>query len=301
MKYILPLCLLAFIFTGFFAQETEPGYNLHAGEIYEISQVFLQSTESEETYDRGNVSLDIYCTLHAKVLKADKESGYVLECNYNQLKINMFSLDMNISLNSSSREVSSYLAMLENYIFLATLKKNGEFLVVSPLDSFINNMEPALDSADRNRELIIKTLLEAYGNDALVSMANMSLNMYGFNQVNRCIKDVPITFNARTYTIKNTFFINPLVDENWRIQGIGVLQDTKSEITHDQISVVTEVSGRQTYDNLYDSQTGWIIEGVSKQKIQVISTFHGYEPLPDGLKIPSETETEITFKGKKLN
>jgi len=89
-------------------------------------------------------------------------------------------------------------------------------------------------------------------------------------------------------------------DDKRRVQGLGMINANDDEMEFDGGTVTTSLTGKQTYHYLFDNQTGWLIEGNSRQKIYLLSVFHGNKSLPEGLEIPSLTETEFQFSGGKI-
>ena len=60
------------------------------------------------------------------------------------------------------------------------------------------------------------------------------------------------------------------------------------------------VSGSQTYDFQMDPESGWIKRCVSRQRVMIETTIVKSSYLPEGLKIPSYTETSFEVSGYKI-
>jgi hypothetical protein len=127
------------------------------------------------------------------------------------------------------------------------------------------------------------------------------MNVYNDSLPNKCIKKSSIAFNAKPIEISNNFFYQKLSEEKMRVQGIGVITEINESFELNEMSMLTNLKGNQTYDFLFDSESGWLIEGMSKQKIHSLSTITGNPDLPTGLKIPSFTESEYEFSGGKIS
>ena len=61
--------------------------------------------------------------------------------------------------------------------------------------------------------------------------------------------------------------------------------------------VKSSVSGSQTYDYQIDPESGWLKKCVSRQRVLIETTVVKSSHLPEGLKIPSYTETVFDVKG----
>jgi hypothetical protein len=64
--------------------------------------------------------------------------------------------------------------------------------------------------------------------------------------------------------------------------------------------VSSAVSGTQTYDLQMDRETGWPVKSISRQRVVIETTIVRSPYLPEGLKIPSYTETLFEVTGSKL-
>jgi hypothetical protein len=104
-------------------------------------------------------------------------------------------------------------------------------------------------------------------------------------------------FNAREIPLRENFYIQSAGDQMKRIQGIGVIPEQTDTIHWNGVDVYSRLKGNQTYDFLVYGSSGWVKEGISKQKIHSVSEISGHKNLPDGLKIPSYTVTDYTFSG----
>lgn len=285
------------------AQENAPQYRLSVGEQYYLSQELSQVTQTEDGNLVGNISLDISNTLELDVISVTAAGNYVLDCRYTMLELDFFAPQSDIAISSSSSAfgpIKTYLDALKGSPFTVLMSRYGEFLEVMDLDSTINALsaEPAQETGAGERGTIIKkTIGNAFGAAALKSMANTALHFYDDTAVSKCIKKTEVMFNGRPIEITNNLYYNKIQDHSLRVQGVGVISETTTRIELNALMLVTSLKGNQTYDFLCDLQTGWPKEGMSKQKIHALSGIRDHDELPEGLKIPSVTETEFSFTG----
>lgn len=279
------------------------GYHLEVGEQYSLYQSLKQNTISEAASVRANVSLDISTSVVIEVIGIIDSLGYKIECYYDNLELSLFSSDMDITISSETRGISlimKYIDMLENKSFSGILSYTGELLSISGLDEQISLFYQVEEKKRNEQDIIIKTMKEAFGEDAFRGFINLTLNVYCQNHASRCQKEVFYSFNAKPVSLKNTFYMQPGKDAKIRIQGIGSIMASEEKIEFGDGYVTTRLNGNQTFDHLYDAKSGWLLEGNSKQKIYLVSVFHGNNDLPEGLEIPSITETQFSFYGTKI-
>lgn len=299
--YILGILLYA---ANCYCQESVPQYKLQQGERYFIKQVLVQNTKTDNMELRGDVSLDITLTLLLKVEKINLDGDYQLTCRYDDLDLNFFSPHEGITLSSQSKEFSSikdYLQKLEKQTFSIQMTKFGDVFNIHSIDSLIDSFYQEQNYKALKHKLIIKTISEAFGKDALKSLSNMVLNVYDDKPGNNILKKTTVYFNAKPIDIENNLYYSETKSGNLRIQGIGIIEESETLMDVDEFSLNTSLEGNQTYDYLMNAKTGWISEGYSKQKIHTMSTISGRKDIPDGVKIPSITNSEYTFKGGRID
>lgn len=302
MRYT-SILLLSFYSISLGGQSVISGYNLEKGAGYFLSHQMTQNTIADNNEHGGNVTLDINGKILFTVLGTDSLKNYLLECRYNSLEINFFSPRPDTPISSGSntfRSLYENLKNLEKETFTVLMSREGQFLIISGLDSCISGLPRPHGNDIRNHDLIVKTIREAFGESALKSMADMVLNTYNAVSPGKSVKESAVFFNAKELGITNSFYILGSGSENVRIQGIGIIQETIDTIVSGELLIKTMSRGNQTYDYLCSNSTGWIIQGISKQKIQSLSVFYGHAELPDGLKVPSFTEAEYRFQGGRL-
>lgn len=280
---------------------------LSIGDKYRLNQSLNQNTIAETTSIRGNVSLDIHSSIIVEVIGENDSSGYMIRCRYEKLDLSMFSSDLDIMISSETRGMSTimkYLEKLEEFSFPATLSPYGEFGNIEGLDEYIMSLYKIPEENLDEQDLIIKSVHEAFGEDALRGLFNISLNVYCEEPVggsNKCEKHVSYSFNAKPVFMNNSFFIQPEKEGKRRIQGIGIILADTEEIEFEGGLITTSLNGNHTFDFLYDAESGWLLEGNSKQKVFLKTIFQGNSELPEGLEVPSVTESDYNFYGAKID
>lgn len=286
------------------AQELPPRYRLVPGEQYFLSQKLSQTTRTEDGNLVGNVSLDISNTLDLEVASVTGAGDYLLNCRYTSLELDFFAPQADIALSSSSTTftpIKTYLSHLEGSPFNVLMSPYGAFLEIRGLDSIINNLTDLGETVNvETGDLIKKTIHDAFGAAALRSTANIAMHFYDDTSTFKCVKETGVLFNGRPVKITNNLYFTTLEDNRRRVQGVGVIGASSTTIEMNDYLLVTSIRGNQTYDFLCELPSGWIREGMSKQKIHSLSGVRNHDELPAGLKIPSITESEYRFTGGKI-
>jgi len=293
---------LIFCFSRATPQEEVVHYRLNPGETYFITQELIQETETDNIEFRNNASLTINSTIEFRVERLSFAGDYHFTCRYRDLSLSFFSPRSDLYINSQDQafsHIKTYLRALEQHHFAVEMSLFGEFRKSESLDSIIHSLfiEELPDSLQH--DLITKTLREAFGQNALISLINTAMNVYSDTLSDESSKFAAISFNAKMLPVKNRFYFMPVDNDMLRVQGVGVIEETESIIEQENGSIVTTMHGQQTYDHLFSLESGWIKRGISKQRIYMMSTIRGHSELPDGLKIPSYTESEYVIRGGK--
>ena len=294
------LIILLLIAISLNAQNKPDRYNLQLGEHYFITQVMKQNTVSDNRGMTGTVSLDIYSTIHMEVINITTQGNYLFSCFYSDLELSFFSPASSTSISSKSKAfhpIVTYLNELEEKIFLVEISPFGELEGIWDLDSTISSFYQLKSYKAAEDDIFIKTIKEGYGQEALSGILNMSLNIYCSDYIDICEKSTEVYFNAKMMNITNKLFYQTDANNKFRVQGIGTIAEDEDEVEAEGFSMKTIMNGDQSYDFLVDPQSGWIIEGISKQTIQIISIVENSYDSPKGLKIPSLSKSEYTLKG----
>lgn len=282
-------------------QDAVGGLDLAEGTVYRISHDLSQNTQSEGGSNRGSASLNISSVLDLTVTGTDSNGSYSVRCRYNDLELSLFAPSLNVAISSESssgKGLREYFTKLEEHVFNATLTQMGELRNPTGLNAFIDSLYLTAESDREAGEVLLKTLREAFGEEALVSMFNVSMHIHGVSADNQVKKRVTYHFNTHPLEMQNTFYFQPPAEGSMRVQGIGVFGEQTYQLELGKREVNSTYSGNQTFDLLFDAESGWIIEGASRQRVFIITEFHGYEEYPEGLKIPSSTESEFIFSGE---
>lgn len=303
MRFILYIIFLSAGNLSMQAQDQIPGYDLEVGDRFFIRQDLNQTTESDNMEITGNASLDIRFRLDMHVTGILPGGSYDITCSYSELALDFFSPSSGHAISSRSdvfTPIQRFLELLEEFDFGIRMSDHGKILRIWNLDRQIRDVtfDGTIDST--KSQVIRQTLTESFGSGAVYSLSSILTDVYNDSSDTRCEKENTIFFNAKPVEIQKTLYYSEAGSENLRVQGIGMITESTGEIKFSEGTIVSTMKGSQTFDYLVDRKTGWIIRGVSKQKIHTLSVIKGNSSLPEGIRIPSITSSEYVFSGGVL-
>jgi len=300
----LTLISLLFLASGVQAQEPRLSYMLNPGESYFLESDLQQNTHSE-SIDNQEISFYNLTRMEFIINSVDSAGQIHMSVRYRDLLISMLAPQLNIDISSASgknKMLSEMVDMLELHSFQMVMTPAGKMVSLNGLDDIFVSLasKPAADSSER--EVILKTLEEAYGSDAFHSLINLFVYVYPVIQpMSNWTNDITYYFNTKAVTIVNRYYFTKFTKEAVVIQGLGMLNAMKEfEETTGMGEVKSAVSGSQTYDFRMDSESGWLKRCISRQRVKIETTIVKSSYLPAGLRIPSYTETTFEVRGGRL-
>jgi len=286
------------------AQEPGLTYNLRVGESYFLETDLQQSTHSESV-DSEEISFYNLTRMEFRVDSIDAAKQFHMSVRYRDLLISMLAPQLGIDISSASGHdhmLTAMVTMLEQEVFSMVMTERGELISLDGLDILFAPLADLQVSDTIEQEVIMKTLEEAYGPDAFRSMCNVFIYIYPImHPMSNWTNDITYHFNTKAVKMVNRYFLTKVTDAMVMIQGMGMLNSTKEFFeTTGMGDVKSTVSGSQTYDFHMDPETGWLKRCVSRQRVVIETTILKSNYFPEGLKIPSYTETAFEVTGGKL-
>jgi len=263
-----------------------------------------QNTVSDADGIQKNISLDIRCGYNFRIDSIEDNGSYCVTVRYKNLSISMIAPEMKISLNPetpSGKILQEYIDLLENRKWNMILSRAGEVKSISGLSGIFHEMYNE-SSASGQQDVIIKTLDEAFGEESFLSFSNMILHLYpDYPVIEKWVTRNRHFFNTKEVSLSNKWYYTYNKDGQQLVQGIGIIESPVSDtIEYNGISITTSVEGSQTYDYITNPETGWMLAGLSRQKIIVINKIVNDPSFPEGLEIPTLTETSYLIKDKTV-
>ncbi|MCF8346697.1 MAG: hypothetical protein K9G38_05755 [Bacteroidales bacterium] len=290
----------------FFMAEGQEGpyrYTLVPGESYYLAQELKQNTETDNRELIDPISLDLRSRVVMTVASVTDKGHYNMVCHYQDLRLSFFAPGSDLFISSEDRAFSplkKYLKTLEDQPFEAVMTAQGEVLSTGILDSLISSLCCNEHTDTAQQAMLLGTVGDAFGEQPFSNLVHIALNVYHDTVAADYTRPIAIFFNGGPLEMRNKLYVQPAGDDSLRIQGVGVLRADKDTIRHGEVTFITTLNGQQTYDYLFSSETGWMIEGVSKQKIRADYTLTGHAELPEGLTIPAVTLSEYVFRGGRV-
>jgi hypothetical protein len=305
MKYysiISGTVLLMALSLAAFSQEARLSYNLVTGKRYLLDIVMQQNTRSESLYSE-EISIYNHMKLEFRVDSADPSGLIHLSVRYNDLLLSMLAPGMGLDINSETgknRVLSDLIDSLQLGRFRVSMAESGELRSIVGLDSIFISLASYPVKDTNELEVILNTLDEAYGPNAFQSLFNLFVAYYpNVQPINNWTRDLTYYFNTKPVQMVNRYYLSRTTEEVLIIQGMGMINSLEEfSETISMGDVKSAVSGTQTYDYQADRETGWLKRCVSRQRVLIETTILKSSHLPQGLKIPSYTETVFEVKGR---
>jgi len=295
------ILLLAAMSAPAFTQETRLSYNLQTGKHY-LLDIDLQQNTRSEAVNSEEISMYSRIKLEFWVDSVDASGLIHLSVRYKELLLSMLApgLDMDINSETGNNPIlSNLMDTLQLGRFYLSMNTSGELKALEGLTSIFQSMA-AYPAKDTNElEVILGTLDEAYGPNAFRSLFNLFVSYYPTVQpISNWTRDITYYFNTKPVQMVNRYSFTRSTEELVIIQGLGMLNSNREFAeTISMGEVKSAVSGSQTYDYQADRETGWLKQCVSRQRVLIETTIVKSSYLPEGLRIPSYTETVFEVTG----
>lgn len=284
------------------SQEARLSYNLQPGEQY-LLEIDIQQNTHSESLRNDEISLYSLARIHFRVDSTVPGDLIYLTAGYRDLQLSMLAPSLQIDINSGREgRLSDMVHALEGSPFRVVMDPSGELESLEGIGDLFRfpDMDPGEDTTETG--VILNTLMEVYGPDAFTSLFRLFISIYPVIQpIRNWTRDITYYFNTKPVSISNRYFLSRVNDDRIIIQGMGMLEaGTSFSEENNESEVISDISGSQTYDIQADRESGWPLQGLSRQRILIESTVVRDPVLPRGLKIPSYTETVFEIKGSKL-
>jgi len=301
---ILALALLLVPAEAAMGQEGVLSYRLQAGRSYYMESDLQQNTHSESV-DSEEISFYNLTRLVFHVDSIDPSGRYHMQVRYGDLLISMLAPRMEIDISSASGKdtmLTRMVNMLEEGSFSMVMTEKGELVELAGLEELFEPLAALQVTDTTEKEVILRTLSEAYGPDAFTSLCNVFLWIYPVIQPMRnWTNDITYYFNTKPVNMVNRYYLSKATAEVVIVQGLGMLNAMKEYFETTGLGdVKSTVSGSQTYDFQMHPESGWLRRCISRQRVMIETTILRSSYLPTGLKIPSYTETVFEVTGGLL-
>ncbi len=297
--------MLSFLTGSAFSQDVRLSYNLVPGYLYKLD-IDIQQNTSSESLNSEEISMYSRMKLDFKVDSTDHYGLVYMTVQYTDLLLSMLAPGLAIDINSETGGnpiLSELMDILQQRSFRLVMFESGELHSVDGIDQIFRSLA-AYPARDSNELAVnINTLEEAYGSNAFKSIFNLFIAYFPTIQpIKNWTRDITYYFNTKPVQMVNRYYLSKTTNEVITIQGMGMLNSTGEFSETVSLGLVkSSVSGSQTFDYIVDTNTGWLKKCVSRQRVLIETTIVKSSHLPEGLKIPSFTETVFDVKGTVLS
>ena len=277
-----------------FAQDAQLGYHLDVGKRYSLNISIQQNTFSEN-YDQGNnISLDLKMTLHFNIVSQLNNDVYYAMVKYDNLFFSMLAPTLKIDINSESGNNAILRLMidsLEAKSFRIQLGRDGSMVMFGNINAFFYNMYDLDISSEEEQDVIIKTLREAFGNNAFTSIYNLFVNFHpAIDSTRNWEKDYTYYFNTKPVNMVSRFFLIKQTEVQNTVQGIGMIS------TDEQVLEVigSEVKKRKDSIESYVSGGREDLAQIERSEIEVLANYLPEQMTDEELeKVVEETISQM--------
>jgi hypothetical protein len=297
--------MLSFLTGSAFSQDARLSYNLVPGYLYKLD-IDIQQNTSSESLNSEEISMYSRMKLDFKVDSTDHYGLVYMTVQYTDLLLSMLAPGLAIDINSETGEnplLSGLMDTLQQHSFRLAMFESGELHSVDGIDQIFHSLA-AYPARDSNELAVnINTLEEAYGSNAFKSIFNLFIAYFPTIQpIKNWTRDITYYFNTKPVQMVNRYYLSKTTNEVITIQGMGMLNSLGEFSETVSLGLVkSSVSGSQTFDYIVDTNTGWLKKCVSRQRVLIETTIVKSSHFPEGLKIPSFTETVFDVKGTVLS
>jgi hypothetical protein len=295
------ILLFTFMSAALFSQEARLSYDLQQGKHY-LLDIEVQQNTSSESINSEEISMYNRIKMDFRVDSFDAAGLIHLSVRYNDLLLAMLAPGLNMDINSETGNnpvLSNLMDSLQMGRFRLSMNESGELRSLDGLHFIFQSMAayPAKDTSELG--VILNALDEAYGPNAFKSLFNLFVAYYPtVYPIRNWTRDLTYYFNTKPVKMVNRFYLTKTTETQVTIQGLGMLNSmTDFNETLPMGEVKSAVAGSQTYDFQVERETGWLKRCVSRQQVRIETTIVKSTFLPQGLKIPSYTETVFEVKG----
>ncbi len=285
------------------SQDARLSYNLVPGEKY-ILDIDIQQTTSSESINSEEISMYSRIKVEFRIDSVTPSGLIHMTVRYHDLLLSMLAPGMGLDINSGTGQnpiLSNLIDTLAQKSFWVSMHESGEVYSIEGLQNIFRSMASCPVNDTNELQVILSTINEAYGPDAFQSLFNLFVAIYpNVQPIKNWTRDFTYYLNSKPVQMTNRFYHTRTSEELVTIQGMGMLNS--QEPFSDTIAmgeVKSTVSGSQTYDFQVERNSGWLKKCVSRQRVKIETTIIKSTRLPEGLKIPSYTETVFEVKGYK--
>ena len=307
MKKIFLLFVIFTITQSIFGQKENLKFNLNIGETYNLSMKSSSIINQEINGQKTHIALSTYSKIAFKII-GFKDTVYDMKVSYEGMVLTMKlpnGKDTTFSSNKKDQPdiLSSFLEGLKGKPFFIKMTNLGKIVELKNMDSIFENIFEQTQNFPPEQIQNFKTLmLQSYGEKAFKTSFEIVTNIYSNAAVEK-----GNTWNINTKfesgisaSLKTTYEFKDKIENYNLIIGNGNLESLDKDIYTKINGFLAryDLTGTMEFKLKTDSKTGWIIHADIKQKMGGNIEMKDIPNLPNGLKVPFTSESQMTYDSK---
>lgn len=302
----LSIMAIVFVFAGC-SSAINLSLNVKKGDKYNVHEVANQQMTMTINNQATNTNQVMDMNLAMDVQDVDKDKNVTIAYKYDSIKISTESAGQKIEYDSKKPDTTSPLNSIYGAIvgkgFTVKVSNKGQVLEVKGVDDLLNSIVSKLPANDEQKKAFKSTLAQSFGDDAIKSMINQSMNYYPQNSVK-----TNDTWENK-YSIKAMFPME--VSNKLKLLGEkdGLLNvDVQSTINADTKDKPADFMGFQTNVKLkgdckgtvnINKETGLMEKGNLTETMTGEMELLANKTIPQNIKMPMKMTAKITYETTK--
>lgn len=302
----LSIATMLLAFSGC-TKDLDLSINIKTGDKYVIHEVTNQDMTMTLGTQQMATNQTVDMNLLMDVKDVDKDKNVTIEYKYDSMKMSASSNGQTMTYDSTKADDSNPLNEVYKGIigksFTVKMSNKGKLLEIKGVTDLINSMLDKVNVPDAQKETLKSSLTRSFGDDAIKSMVQQSMDIYPDKAVKK--ND---TWNKK-YDIKTVFPIT--VDNTFKLlsnDSSEVSLNQQSNITADTKGTPIDIMGVKSNINLTGTATGTVKINKSNGLLQsgeVTENMNGEMQMlkssliPQDIKVPMKMTAKITYDIKK--
>ncbi|MDD3223223.1 MAG: DUF6263 family protein [Clostridium sp.] len=282
--------------------------NVNKGDKY-VSDI---STNADTSMKLGQQTIDSKQKMDMNyvisITDVDKDNNITMNYKYNSIKVDTEANGQTSSYNSkdtsdSSSEAGQIYGGFIGKSFSVKVNNKGKILEVKGIDSILNSVVDKINTSDGQKDKIKSTLEESFGDNAIKSALQQSMNYYPSKKVN--VGDTwdnkynlnmmfPMSISSK-YKLASAD--NDKYTINVKSNLVADTKDKASDIMGVQAKV--KLNGDMTGNINIDKDNGFLNNGTLKETVKGNMDMLPSDEIPTEMNVPITITENVTYKTTK--
>ena len=303
MRTIYTLLLASIVFTSVQAQNVDLSLKLEKGKEYKQTTSTKSTILQEIMGQKINISTTVNGT-NSFLVKDINEDGYIIDSKYEDLNMSIKVPQgggISPELFDEKNPMFSILKDLKGKSFEITMSRTGKITEVKNFDAVMETiLEGLKELPDGQKEQVKQQVLKAYGDEAIKEGMEMITAIYPDKPLKKGDKWTKNTKHEsdRPMDITTDYELVEVTPDYALIKGNGTVKspDKNAGFEVNGAPMILDISGTIVSEIKVDRNTGWIINAVINQDIDLDGFFEKSAQMTQEIKVSMKmtNETVIT-------